>query len=160
MKMNEKGITLVEIIGAMVLVSLIAGLAWTALLTGFKHTSVETTKTQLQQEANYTISKISNEHRKSDYYYLRFQNGKLEINACKEAAPAAATCNGFEKLTVNEYTYSGTINGIKFVDWPATTIIRPKKAHVTFIMKIADPVNPNRSVEVKTTLTRILTNLN
>lgn len=160
MKMNEKGVTLVELLGAMMLVALIAGLAWTALLTGFKHTAVETTKTQLQQEANYTVSKISNEHRKSDYYYLRYQNDKLEINTCKEAAPAAATCSGFKKLTENAYTYSGTINGIKFADWPATTIIRPKKAHVNFIMKIADPANPKRAVEVKTTLTRILTNPN
>ncbi len=160
MKMNEKGITLVELLGAMVLVSLVVGLAWSALLTGFKHTSVETTKTQLQQEANYAVSKMSNEHRKSDYYYLRYQNGKLEINTCKEAPPVAPTCSGFKKLTENAYSYSGTINGIQFADWPATTIIRPKKAHVNFIMKIADPANPKRAVEVNTTLTRILTNPN
>ncbi|MGK7377899.1 PilW family protein [Planococcus sp. 1R117A] len=160
MKLNQKGVTLVELIAALALVSIVAAIAWTALSIGFKHTAAETSKTQLQQEANLIVTKLSSEHRRNDHYYFKLNGGHLELNACNEdeVDPTIITCGGFVRLTDTNFLYSGTINGKKFEDWLATEKIDPKKNHVELVLKVADPVKPTRLVEVKTTLTRILTN--
>lgn len=157
MKLDQRGITLVELIAALALVSIIATVAWTALLIGFKHTAAETTKTQLQQDANIIVTKLSNEHRRSDHYYFQMAEDHLETNTCTELGPTNINCTGFVRLTDNNFLYSGTINGVKFEEWNAAEKIDPEKKHVVLMLKVADPVKPSRSVEVQTTLTRILT---
>lgn len=159
MKRNQRGATLVELIAALALVSIIAAIAWTALATGFKHTAVETSKTQLQQEANLVVTRITNEHRRNDSYYLRMNAGRLEINTCNEDA-ATITCDGFTSLMDNNYLYTGFINDVSFTSWDPDIEIDPKKSHVKFSLKVADPAKPARSVVVQTTLTRILTGQN
>lgn len=157
MKFNQNGVTLVELLAALVLVSVIATIAWTALSIGFKHTAAETSKTQLQQETNLVVTKLTNEHRRNDYYYLKTSGTSLEIETCNDSA-TGTVCGGFVRLTDNNYLYSGTIDGIPFASWDPATKIDPKNKHVDLVLKVADPVKPTRSVEVKTTLTRILTN--
>ncbi|QKX51717.1 prepilin-type N-terminal cleavage/methylation domain-containing protein [Planococcus glaciei] len=159
MKLNQKGVTLVELLAALVLVSIVATIAWTALSIGFKHTAAETSKTQLQQDANLIVTKLTNEHRRNDYYYLQMNAGHLEIKTCNDqTSPAIAPCGTFVRLTDANFKYTGTINGIQFASWNAATKIDPKNKHVELVLNVADPVKPTRSVEVKTTLTRILTN--
>lgn len=163
MKWNQKGVTLVELIATLALVSIIAAIAWTSLATGFKHTAAETSKTQLQQEANLIVTKITNEHRRNDFYYLRMNAGRLEINTCNEGELASLDCDGFTNLMDNNFLYTGTINGENFESLDSTELIDPKKKHVEFRLKVAEPVDPAdpvRSVEVETTLTRILTDRN
>lgn len=154
---NQKGITLVELIAALALVSIIAAIAWTALSIGFKHTASETNKTQLQQEANLIVATITNEHRRNDYYYLRMNAGTLEINTCNGSSVTALNCEGFTSLMANHYVYTGTINGVDFMGWDPAQIIDPKKKHLDLSLNVTDPANPARSVKVETTLTRILT---
>ncbi|MGH2318269.1 PilW family protein [Planococcus sp. SE5232] len=157
MKLNQKGVTLVELLAGLVLVSIIASIAWTTLSIAFKHSAVETSKTQLQQEANLVVTKLTNKHRKNDYYYLRTSGAIPEIKTCNDSG-AAIVCEGFMNLTDTNYLYSGTINGIEFANWDSSTKIDPKNKHVDLVLKVADPIKSTRSVEVKTTLTRILTN--
>ncbi|MBX0315084.1 prepilin-type N-terminal cleavage/methylation domain-containing protein [Planococcus glaciei] len=160
MKLNQKGVTLVELLAALVLVSIVATIAWTALSIGFKHTAAETSKTQLQQDANLIVTKLTNEHRRNDHYYLKFVSGHLEINPCNvdDVNPTIINCEGFVRLTDANFEYSGTINTKPFTDLISPLKIEPKSKHVELELKVADPVKPTRSVEVKTTLTRILTN--
>lgn len=166
MKMNQKGITLVELIVVLALVSVITAIAWTALVIGFKHTVIETSKTQLQQEANLVITKITNEHQRNDFYYLAMNAGQLEINKCNENEAAVVVCDGFTSLMENNYTYTGSIDGESFISWDSTKLIDPKRKHIKFILEVsdpfhsADPAKPARSVRVETTLTRILTDQN
>ena len=157
MKLNQKGITIVELLAALVLVSIIAAIAWNALSIGFKHTAVETSKTQLQQEANLIVTKLINEHRRNDHYYLKTSGTSLEIQTCNDSA-AGIVCGSFVQLTDSNYLYSGTINDIPFASWDPLTKIEPKTKHVNLVLKVADSIKTTRSVEVKTTLTRILTN--
>lgn len=154
---NQQGITLVELLAALILVSIVVTIAWTALFTGMKHTVAETTKTQLQQEANLVITKLTSEHRKNDLYYLRMNAGKLEINTCDKVSESPANCQGFSSTMNGEYIYGGTINGVDFQNWDSSKLIDPKKEHVILKVKVADPAKPTRSVTVETALTRILT---
>lgn len=158
MGLNQKGITLVELIAALALVSIIAVAAWTTLNIGMQHGAAETSKTILQQDANLIVTSLSAEHRKNDGYFLRFMSGHLEISSCKENdLTGALDCETFKRITDNTYQYSGSINGTDFSAWSSTTLIEPKKQHVDFILKVADPVKTARSVKLKTTFTRIIT---
>jgi len=157
--MNEKGITLVELVAALALVSVIAIAAWSTLTIGMKHGAAETSKTMLQQDANIINTKLSAEHRKNDQYYLRLMGGNLEISTCNDNdLTGVVDCEPFTRLTDNSFLYSGSINGTDFSSWSSTSMIEPKKQHVNFILKVADPIKTARSVELKTSLTRILTN--
>ena len=159
MKLNQKGISLVELIAGLALVSIIAVIAWTTLTIGMNHGAAETSKTMLQQDANILIMKLSAEHRRNDYYYLSFSGGNLEISTCNDNnITGVMDCDPFTRLTDNSYQYSGSINGTNFSAWDSLTLIEPKKKHLDFILKVADPAQTARSVELNTTLTRILTN--
>lgn len=154
---NEKGASLVEVLAVLLLVSIIGGIGWTALNIGMKHNSVETTKTQLQQEANLIVTKLINEHRRSDHYYLRLADGQLEINSCDADDSAGESCNGFLELTQQEYWHKGSVNGIDFTVLDSTKRFEPKKTHVKLVLKVTDR-EEKLSAEVETKLTRILTN--
>lgn len=154
---NQKGITLVEVLAALTLVSIVVTIAWTALSIGMKHTAAETSKTQLQQEANLVVTKLTNEHRKNDTYQLRFVSGVLEIKTCNEEEDLSITCSEFSSLMENNYVYNGTINGVAFISWNPDNEVLPKEEHVEFQLTVKDPVKQSRAVTIKTTLTRILT---
>ena len=156
MKLNQKGVTLVELLAGLLLVGIVVAIAWTALSIGLKHGAVETNKTQLQQDSNLIITKLTNEHRRSDYYYLRFVNSRLEIKTCSETEG----CGTFLPLTDKRYDYSGSIGGTNFTDWDETIKIEPEKSHVDIDLTVAEPGNPKNAVEISTSLTRILTSKN
>lgn len=156
MPANEKGFTLVEVLAVLLLVSLIAGTAWTALTIGMKHNSVETTQTLLQQEANFIVTTLVNEHRRSDHYYVRFAGGQLEINSCDLDVGTVEQCNGFKKVTQQDYPHKGSMNGVDFTALDETKRVEPKKNHVSLVLKVMDQ-EEKQFVEVATKLTRILT---
>ena len=156
MTINEKGASLVEVLAVLLLVSIIGGIGWTALTIGMKHNSAETTTTQLQQEANLIVTKLVNEHRRSDHYYLRVADGQLEINSCDADDVGGESCDGFMKLTEQDYRHKGTINGIDFTLLNSIESFNPKKSHVKLVLIVTDQ-EEQLSVEVETKLTRILT---
>jgi type II secretory pathway pseudopilin PulG len=67
-RLNEKGITLVELIAALALVSMVGVLIMTTMGIGFKYSIAESNKTSTQQEANIIVQKILNKHRLGKCY--------------------------------------------------------------------------------------------
>ena len=157
MRSNEKGTSLVEVLAVLLLVSIIGSISWTALNIGMKHNSVETNKTLLQQEANLIVTKLVNEHRRSDHYYLRATNGQLEINSCDSDDLAGESCDGFMSVTQQGYQHKGSVNGVDFTLLDSTKPFEPKKSHVKLVLKVTDQ-EEKLAAEVETKLTRILTN--
>ncbi|GEM_PF-5692172 len=82
-KLNQKGITLVELLAVLVLITLVTAIIWTTISISFKHTEVETTKLQLQQEANLVITKLQAAHRKGECYNISISDSTITLNACK-----------------------------------------------------------------------------
>ncbi|WP_298830424.1 prepilin-type N-terminal cleavage/methylation domain-containing protein [uncultured Planococcus sp.] len=154
MKKNEKGITLVELLAALVLVSLIAGVAWTAMSIGFKHSVVETSKTQIQQDANLIIAKLASAHRKSDSYSLGFENGQLVLKTCFDDEG----CGSFERVLDKTYNYEETaINGSVYTGAPFTeVIILPKEQNTAINLKL---ISGKTTISIDTVLTRIITGM-
>jgi len=99
---NEKGITLVELIAAVALVTIVAVLIMTTLSIGIQHSVVEGEKTRIQQDANLIIAKLLDIHQKGDCYKLEITPEKdLVVLTYKDSTPQQ--CG-------HEYTKSGPIN--------------------------------------------------
>ena len=83
MKKNESGMTLVEVLATLTVLSMVVVLIWTTLSIATKHTNLETTKLQLQQEANYILTEIQ-EHRKLKCYQLDIREDRVQLFNCNE----------------------------------------------------------------------------
>lgn len=70
MYLNEKGITLVELLVALALVSIVAVLAMTTFNIGVKYNVTESAKTTMQQESNLIVSTLMNIHRTEKCYEI------------------------------------------------------------------------------------------
>ena len=58
MHKHEKGMTLVQVLVTLVLVSLVGALIWTTVTISMNYNITETKKLRLQQEMNYIITKL------------------------------------------------------------------------------------------------------
>lgn len=149
-KLNERGITMVELLAALILVSLIVGVSWTALSIGLKYTAVETGKTEIQQDANIFIAKLSSIHRQSDQYEIKFENDQFMIRSKDKDG-----WTDFQPVLDQEYSFDGTsINEV--IDFNTAYRIYPKQAHAKLKLSLK---KDNQSIQVQTTLTRIRTDL-
>ncbi|MEZ0480601.1 prepilin-type N-terminal cleavage/methylation domain-containing protein [Planococcus sp. SSTMD024] len=147
-RLNEKGVSLVEVLAALLLVSIIATAAWTALSIGMKHTTAETSKTEIQQDANIIITKLSAAHRQNETYSLKFEGGQLMIKT-----PGATGAGDFVRVLDKEYDYTGTVIAGN-PDLTAETLIEPKKEHANIHLNLT---KNGRNLSIQTTLTRIRT---
>lgn len=137
MKDNQSGMTLVELLAVLVLISLVTGIIWTTMSIGIKHNSVETTKIQLQQEANAIITKLQREHRVQECYILNIEDHEVSITNC-ENQPA------FKEVLGNDYEYGPLMNK-EFI---------PKKTNISLDLQVTDLTNPKLTVTVPTEITR------
>lgn len=152
MKLNQKGITLVELLAALALVSIIAAGAWTALSIGLEHSAVETNKTKMQLDANLIVTTLSNAHRQSEEYSVWIDDGYLMLQRC----PSAPPCNEpFEKIIDRKYFYTGTkINDVPYLGGKKT--LKPKERHTDLELWLR--LTPDKKpITINTSLTRILT---
>ena len=147
-RLDEKGVSLVEVLAALLLVSIIATAAWTALSIGMKHTTAETSKTEIQQDANLIIAKLSAAHRQSDSYTIKFENGQMMLGTVD-----ASGSGNFERVLDKDYDYTGTVIAGN-ANLTAETLIEPKKNHANIDLKLT---KNGRSLNIQTTLTRIRT---
>jgi len=136
-KKNESGITLVELLATLSLLSIVVVLIWTTFFITTKHNVTETSKLRLQQEANYILTEIQQQHRHLDCYELEIEENKIKLLNCEE--PSALI-----KVISSGYKY-----GVY-----SSSQIYPKKEDLPFTLIISDPINNKQKVTVETTITR------
>ncbi len=69
MSNNEKGITLVEVLAALALLSIVSIITWNVLIQGSIFSQNIRTNTLIQQEANIIINSLTRVHQLSSPYY-------------------------------------------------------------------------------------------
>jgi type II secretory pathway pseudopilin PulG len=143
---NSKGITLVELVASVALVSMVAVLIMTTLGIGFKHSIAESNNTSIQQEANLIILKLLNEHRKGDCYFLKTESGEIKI--------APATCIGTTQPTTNLFK-SVSDSRFNVTMTSPNKMINPTKEDYTLI---AEVTLEKAKYKINTKLTRYKTN--
>jgi prepilin-type N-terminal cleavage/methylation domain-containing protein len=143
---NEKGVTLIELLAVLVLVSLIVTIIMTTFTISFKYNATETKKLKMQQEANYLVAFILQKHRTLNAYKLSINSdNKLVFKECNKNVEGTITCDGLESIIGNDYNYSLSSN---------PGIILPKEADFPTTLVVKDPKTSELEVTIKTRFTR------
>ncbi|MDN3449119.1 prepilin-type N-terminal cleavage/methylation domain-containing protein [Planococcus sp. APC 3906] len=143
---NERGVTLLELIAALLLASLVVGILMTSFSIGAKHNVSASDTLRVQQEANLVIAKISAKHRSGECYNLKETGGKLFFVSYKTGT--AIPCS--EELTVeavsdSSYEYKVNTNGF---------LGNPKKCDLKLELTVK---SGTREVVLNSTISRIKT---
>ncbi|MDV6377234.1 hypothetical protein ORD22_03035 [Sporosarcina sp. GW1-11] len=144
-KQDERGMTLVEVLATLLLVTLVVGLIWTTVSISSRHNILETDKLKLQQEGNYITTEIQRLHRTCKEYEFVVQANKVSIENCKVGNPIKLE----NHIISEEYSYS-LVENIKFPeliidDFRET--IEPKSDDLNlYKLIITDPQNTKLSV--------------
>lgn len=69
---NQKGLTLVEILATITILSIVGILVWSVFLQGTQYSNEALTKNQLTQEANYVQVNLKDIHQNTDEYKIIF----------------------------------------------------------------------------------------
>lgn len=151
---NEKGVTLVELLAVLVLVSMICTIILTSLFIATKYNITETKKLKMQQEANYIITKVLQEHRKdTDCYNLQVvdesgkpvaKGSKIIFSDCSDTSVPEA-----KVIIADSFIYSLSELGVKH---------DPKSANLKTTLTVIDPENSKLTVTVDTEFKRYLDN--
>lgn len=142
---NSKGITLVELIAALALVSMVAVLIMTTLGIGFKHSIAESNNTYTQQEANLIVSKLLNKHRKGECYFIKGDSIgiKLAPTLCTSTTEPASSL--FEPVSDTRFIVTMT---------SANKMVNPTKEDYTLVAEVS---MKKAKYQINTKLTRYKT---
>jgi len=137
-KKNESGMTLVEVLATLTVLSMVVVLIWTTLSITTKYTNLETTKLQLQQEANYILTEIQQQHRKLECYQLDIREDRVQLFNCDETPELI-------EVISTDYKYEEFNSGE----------VKPKEKNLSFTLTVKDPKeNSKLKVEIATNISR------
>jgi prepilin-type N-terminal cleavage/methylation domain-containing protein len=142
---SDKGMTLIEVLATILLVSMVVVLIWTGVLISMRYNVAETKKTHLQQEANYIITEIQRIHRYCDSYDLTISRNEISVKNCYLASSNSKT----DFTIANTYQYESTPEYIG-------KLIETKKndSYINFTLTVRDIKNKKLFVEIPTTISR------
>ena len=137
-KKNESGMTLVEVLATLTILSMVVVLIWTTFYISAKHSIMETTKLQLQQEANYILTEIQQQHRQLKCYQLDIEEDRVQLFNCNETPELI-------EVISTDYKYKEYKSGE----------IEPTEKNLSFTLTVEDPKkNSKLKVEVDTIISR------
>ena len=76
---NERGLTLVEVLATVIILSIISILAWRIFFQGTEYSKKAVSKNQMQQEANIIIASLNSIHKRSIEYSIDSSNCKISV---------------------------------------------------------------------------------
>jgi type II secretory pathway pseudopilin PulG len=156
-RLNDKGITLVELIAALALVSMVGVLIMTTMGIGFKYSIAESNKTSTQQEANIIIQKMLNKHRLGNCYKITVEEDTQTTNDILFYNEIDCREDGLipnpEVILIKEPISSSQFN---LVLNSGQTYVDPEKNDFSFIASVK--YGDKATYEINTVLTRYKTN--
>ncbi|WP_066385972.1 prepilin-type N-terminal cleavage/methylation domain-containing protein [Neobacillus mesonae] len=79
MNQNERGLTLVEVLATLVIMSIVSIIIWSIFFQGFNFSQKAISKNQMQQEMNLLINNLLGIHQTAKEYNLKNINSNCEI---------------------------------------------------------------------------------
>ncbi|GKV70496.1 hypothetical protein NCCP2716_29940 [Sporosarcina sp. NCCP-2716] len=156
MHRQEDGMTLVEVLAVLVLVSLVTGIIWSVISIATKFNISETSTLRLQQEANYIIADLQQVHRHCESYQLTISRDEVSVAECKNEA--GQYLDTYNKVVSDQFHYRYENSGTSpYVN----RTYRPQQENLELPdFAVIDPVKKGgreKAVTVPTTITRYLT---
>ncbi len=103
---DEKGLTLVEVLATLTLISLVTGLIWSTISIATQFNVSETTNVRVQQEANHILTELQSIHRNCYEYRLTITQEKVAVNGCEAINGEANN----EKVISDDFRYVAILN--------------------------------------------------
>ena len=145
---DNKGITLVELLATITLLSIIVIIIWSVFIQGIKNTNEGATKNKLTQEMNYVQTTLRKIHQTADRYkIIQFSCGiQVEYYNSKESS----------EYTIIQFEDARFCYKIES-DKPFPTLIYPKSEHhtISLNLRISDKNNEKNIVNSQTILSRL-----
>ncbi|WP_438298178.1 hypothetical protein [Sporosarcina sp. FA15] len=155
---NEDGMTLVEVLATLILMTLITGIIWTTVSIATKFNVSETSSLRLQQEANYIIAELQQVHRYCYSYRLTIIRDEVKVAECIN--DTGESIPEYDKIISNQFKYRFEDSGES--PYINKLYITPKDNLELFDFVVIDPVKRNKvekAVKVPTTISRFLTDV-
>lgn len=147
---KQEGITLVEVLATLILMTIVTGVIWTTISLAMKINISETTTLRLQQEANFITTRLQQIHRNCDKYEILFTTEAITVSDCdlEKGNP-----NSYERIVSTDFNYSISSPSI---DVPYG-IISIKESLYLSELRVSDPKNSKKAFTISTTISRIET---
>jgi prepilin-type N-terminal cleavage/methylation domain-containing protein len=139
MVQNQRGLTLIEVLASLTILSIVGILIWQVYFQGMNYSATTISKNNMQQEATLLTSKLTKIHQTSEVY-------ELSNSACG--------------ITVS-YTKQGTVNVEEFKDPDMcfeidfTGEVEPDLTDLPLKLTIYDPSKAENRIVVDTFLYRL-----
>jgi prepilin-type N-terminal cleavage/methylation domain-containing protein len=137
---DQRGVTLIELLVTLMILSSIGGIIWSVFFQGSKFTQNSISKNTTQQEANILITTLKRIHQTSKNY-------TVNSSACKVTVTATKQDN-----TTKNYEFKAT-NLCISIDHAGTVI--PDNNDISIKLTIYDINNTNNRVEINAILYRL-----
>lgn len=133
-KKNESGLSLIELLLTLTILSIVGVLIWSVFFQGTSYSKKAMTKNQMQQEANVIINNLMKFHRTNDRYEIESLNCKITANG--------KTTNVFES---SQFCFMTNFSGA----------IIPSKEDVSLTVTIKDKSDISNLIQVDALLFRL-----
>jgi type II secretory pathway component PulJ len=139
---NERGITLVEILGAITILSILGVIVWNVFLQVYKYSQTVVSKNLMQQEANIIITNLTRIHQIEDSYEISSvpETGGVKVDIPNKDNPEKTVTFDHDQLLI-EFSYYGQVN--------------PKQEDKNIKITITDKYPTTNKIEVETFLYRL-----
>jgi type II secretory pathway pseudopilin PulG len=81
---NEHGITLIEVLGSVVILSLIGSIIWNIFFQGYNFSQEAISKNSMQQEANFIINDLTKIHQTAKQYEITSSGDSIQVTFTKK----------------------------------------------------------------------------
>lgn len=136
---KQQGLTLIEILGTIVILSVIIISIWTIFFQGNNYSNKAISKSIMQQEANQIIYELTNIHQKSESYTMK-------VNSCEFTV---------EYKTLSETkleSFSDSRMCISLQNVPSDPIDPKNQNEINLNLVISDMKNPTSSSTIQVEL--------
>jgi type II secretory pathway pseudopilin PulG len=144
---TERGITLVEVLATVTILSIIGITIWQVFFQGYNFSQKSVTKNMLQQESNIVLSSLTRIHQTEEEYKIISADCKISV-LDKNAKEIAL-------FTHSQYCFRAE-NPIDFTELPPDLHKPSKEGHdLDLIVRVSDKSNTTNYVAVRTLLYRL-----
>jgi prepilin-type N-terminal cleavage/methylation domain-containing protein len=144
MKNNQYGLTLIEVLVSLTILSIIGIVIWNVFIDGISYSHKAVSETTIQQEANIITLNLTKIHQISDEYEIKSADCTLSVTHRSEKGTAYKEFKHPQLCITSNETRS-----------EISTFINPSTTDFFLEMKIYDKEQPDNELEVNTTLFRL-----
>ncbi|MDQ6599833.1 prepilin-type N-terminal cleavage/methylation domain-containing protein [Bacillus salipaludis] len=146
MERDERGLTLIEVLASITILSILGVIIWNVFLQGYKLSQRAVSKNSMIQETNLVITNLTRIHQKSTQYTLSNTgaNCEITINYTKMDGTTQTEIYNNPQICFNfDITNSVTMP------------VNPKQNDVSLKITSSDKKNPSNNITINTMLYRI-----